>query len=172
MEYDMAEILTHTFVSAKAESPDPSLVSAHEWNDGHTFAGGSNGQVLSFDSTKGKSITWIDGVRTLTGANSTISGTSPQTYTLTTGTFNTGVALMLNLAVILGTANNQASSVELLINGNVFMNQSANHNTFYTYPSAFTLLTGTYTFAVRVTSAGTSFVFGVVNLQAIAIGRG
>lgn len=58
----MAETITHAFVSAKSDSPDSSLVSATEWNDGHIFSNGINGQVLVYDNTQPNNMRWVDGV--------------------------------------------------------------------------------------------------------------
>jgi hypothetical protein len=73
----MAEIITHSFVSGKSQSPDTTLVSKNEWNDGHVFGGGINGQVLVYDNTADNNIRWTDGsanyLQSATIANPTTS---------------------------------------------------------------------------------------------------
>lgn len=56
----MADIITHAFISAKTQSPDTTLVSKNEWNDGHTFIGGSNGERLVYDDTQPNNIRWVN----------------------------------------------------------------------------------------------------------------
>lgn len=53
--------LLHKFVSAKDESPDPTLVSVNEWNQEHVFSGGVNGQVLIYDDTMTDNVSWTSG---------------------------------------------------------------------------------------------------------------
>lgn len=71
----MAEIITHAFVSAKSDSPDTTLVSASEWNDGHVLSGGINGQILLFDNTEANNNRWTDGPSTY-GIPYVMGGTS------------------------------------------------------------------------------------------------
>jgi hypothetical protein len=96
----MAEIITHPFVSAKTNSPDPTLVSSNAWNDGHTFSGGINGQVLVYDDTMPNNMRWTDGASGLVPANVVIPNglTSPQNNYITLA-FNTNSNCVLNLAV-------------------------------------------------------------------------
>lgn len=72
----MAEIITHAFVSAKSDSPDTTLVSASEWNDGHIFSGGINGQVLVYDNTQPNNIRWTDGAKRY-GNTYIVTGSTP-----------------------------------------------------------------------------------------------
>lgn len=48
----MADTLHHRFVSAKAQSPDTTIVSKNEWNDTHQFDGGTNGEYIQYDDTQ------------------------------------------------------------------------------------------------------------------------
>lgn len=54
----MANVLKHVFVSAKADGADATLVQASHWNDGHTFVGGSDGNVLVRDSGEAYGVKW------------------------------------------------------------------------------------------------------------------
>lgn len=54
----MPAVLKHKFVSAKTQSPDPTIVSKNEWNDEHLFAGGTTGQFLQYDSTLSDHVKW------------------------------------------------------------------------------------------------------------------
>lgn len=54
----MPSVLKHKFVSAKTQSPDPTIVSKNEWNDEHLFAGGTTGQFLQYDSTLSDHVKW------------------------------------------------------------------------------------------------------------------
>jgi hypothetical protein len=74
----MAETITHAFISAKTQSPDTTLVSKNEWNDGHVFTGGTNGQVLLYDNTQPNNMRWTDG-QALHVNGTNYSGTSPST---------------------------------------------------------------------------------------------
>jgi hypothetical protein len=74
----MAEEITHVFISAKSDSPDTTLVSSSEWNDGHVFGGGINGQHLIYDNTQPNNVRWTNGI--VSGENTAnITGTSPVT---------------------------------------------------------------------------------------------
>jgi hypothetical protein len=72
----MAEIITHTFVSAKTQSPDTTLVSKNEWNDGHVFSGGINGQSLVYDDTQPNNMRWVNKTFTAFVAD-TVSSSTP-----------------------------------------------------------------------------------------------
>lgn len=74
----MADVITHTFHTTKPDSPDSSLVSASEWEDGHTVLGGANGQTLTFDNTQPKNVRWKDG-STIRATAMTYSGATPST---------------------------------------------------------------------------------------------
>lgn len=59
----MAEVeINHAFVSLKADSPDPSLVSASEWNARLNIGGGSNGQTVVRDASQPHGARWTQGV--------------------------------------------------------------------------------------------------------------
>jgi len=47
----MANILKHRFVSGKSDGPDPTQIQPSNWNDGHLFAGGNAGDLLTRDPT-------------------------------------------------------------------------------------------------------------------------
>ena len=47
----MANVLTHRFVSAKPAGTDTTKVRSTDWNEGHSFTGGSNGMVLTRNTT-------------------------------------------------------------------------------------------------------------------------
>jgi hypothetical protein len=47
----MALIVKHVFQSGKTNGPDATQIQPSNWNDGHTFAGGAAGQVLTRDPT-------------------------------------------------------------------------------------------------------------------------
>lgn len=58
----MAEVqVTHTFVSSKPDSPDPTLVSSNEWNAAHKAQGGSDGQVGMRSSGAASGEVWVHG---------------------------------------------------------------------------------------------------------------
>lgn len=91
----MAEILAHTFVNPHVDSGDATITASSEWNDGHTFAGGADGQILIRDSTQPKGARWTHGPRvsfatssgsggvvTAEGAQNVIVFTSPAVIVL------------------------------------------------------------------------------------------
>ena len=47
----MANLVKHRFVSAKTDGADASQVQPSNWNDGHVFAGGNAGDLLTRDPT-------------------------------------------------------------------------------------------------------------------------
>jgi len=47
----MANLVKHRFVSGKADGPDATQVQPSAWNDGHVFAGGNAGDLLTRDPT-------------------------------------------------------------------------------------------------------------------------
>lgn len=47
----MANIVKHRFASAKADGADATQIQPSHWNDGHNFAGGTAGDVLTRDPT-------------------------------------------------------------------------------------------------------------------------
>jgi hypothetical protein len=47
----MANVLKHRFASGKTDGPDATQVQPSNWNDGHLFSGGVNGDVLTRDTT-------------------------------------------------------------------------------------------------------------------------
>lgn len=99
----MAEIITHTFVSAKSDSPDTTLVSASEWNAGHLFGGGTNGAILMYDNTQPGNIRWTEGVRKQTSQHYIVTSTptpiinlAPMNFTTTYSAIGTLILLILN----------------------------------------------------------------------------
>jgi hypothetical protein len=77
----MAEILVHPFVSSQAESSNPNLVSKTEWNDGHKFDGGVNGQIITKDNTQTKGARWTDSAN-LYNSLVTVPNPSTSPYTI------------------------------------------------------------------------------------------
>jgi len=47
----MANLVKHRFVSGKTDGPDATQVQPSAWNDGHVFAGGNAGDLLTRDPT-------------------------------------------------------------------------------------------------------------------------
>jgi hypothetical protein len=121
----MAEILTHPFVSVKADSPDPSLVSANEWNDGHLFTGGAEGQKLIYDSTQPKHVRWTDGTvsyNNTTGSPGFVA--SPQSN-VSPVTVVTGSNCLLVVDVLVGISTNDGSGGHFyLVNNGVDVGSS------------------------------------------------
>lgn len=60
----MAETITHSFISAKADSADPTLVSSSEWNDNHKLVGTAEGQIVTYNTANAPSnVRYVDGTR-------------------------------------------------------------------------------------------------------------
>lgn len=113
----MADIVTHAFVTTKPDSPDPSLVSASEWNEGHVLQGGSNGQVLVFDNTQVKNARFIDG-----GAIASASATGPTGGTTVTGIAPITFTATSNEALFISLTAYAEASVAAVINYFVIIN--------------------------------------------------
>lgn len=155
----MAEILTHTFVSAKADSPDTSLVSASEWNDGHRFTGGVNGQVLIFDNTQPKGIRWTDGSRTY-GASYTLPS-SPLAGPITgvaSITFTTNTTNLVEVTFVIrpvSTTGNVTFTLQVVTDGAGGTAYGFASGTILSIPYLMTLAAGTHTMSITLTSAAT-----------------
>jgi hypothetical protein len=55
-------VVTHPFVSAKAESSDGTKVRASTWNAAHAFTGGSTGKLLARDTGQTNGAAWVEGL--------------------------------------------------------------------------------------------------------------
>lgn len=91
----MAEILTHTFVNPHADSADGTLTASSEWNDGHSFGGGADGQFIVKDSGQVKGARWTMGPLVNTATANGAGGVTTTTMCTITLTFTSSVALML-----------------------------------------------------------------------------
>jgi hypothetical protein len=170
----MADILTHTFVSAKADSPDSSLVSASEWNDGHLLTGGSNGQIIVFDNTQPKNARWTDGP-TLTSASATgptgaatATNLAPVTFTAN----SVGVALV-SFSVYVATSGATTVVVAVTLNGVDQYTQGivTPFNMALSYSSGFNYGAGSHTIAIRLAATAGTITQLNVNNNVLRMGR-
>lgn len=93
----MAEVqIAHAFVSAKADSPDPTLVSSSEWNDYLHFINGNDAQMLLRATTTNTGAVWAEGPAILRPSDA-FSGSQVTTPALcsTPLTFATSVFILL-----------------------------------------------------------------------------
>lgn len=93
----MSNVLAHVFVSAKADGADPTQVQPSNWNAGHSFSGGSNGNLIvrdTSDATYGaawaSTLTYLSSV--LTQTRSAIAATPTDGFVLANATAATGGA--------------------------------------------------------------------------------
>lgn len=154
----MAEIITHAFVSAKSQSPDTTLVSKNEWNDGHVLTGGINGQFIVYDNTQQNNIRWTDGP--VSSGNTALISTSTATplanlapVTITPASF---VVVVVSFAGLQYTSVGAATgALELQLNGatvSVLSLVSGNLNQSLTFTHS--LIPGSYTYSLRLTTTG------------------
>lgn len=155
----MAEIITHAFVSTKSDSPDTTLVSASEWNDGHVFSGGINGQVLVYDNTQPNNMRWTDGP-TFDASAQAIAVSTPTPVTnfapLTIVTNTPKIANIVFMIQNYSTVGNASGTVILNLNGSLLS------TTPMTSPDIGTrsvialanLIVGTNTLNLTLTTAG------------------
>lgn len=102
--------IAHTFVSAKADSPDPTLVSSSEWNDFLEAVNGNNSQMMLRNNTSPYGMTWVDGPSIVQGSGA-FTGSQVTTPPLcsTSPTFASGVYVLLLPSVLVTlTAGNGA----------------------------------------------------------------
>jgi hypothetical protein len=167
----MAEIITHAFVTTKPDSPDPSLVSATEWNDGHTFSGGSNGQTLAADNTQPKGIRWIDGTVQFTGSANILGG-SPQTVTLATFTANTPAIIILAYATYQVCTPSASAGLNLMLDGSSIANFVVPNGVDATRTLIIQCDAGNHTLTATYTAAGATFnAPSNITLSGMRIGR-
>ena len=149
--------IAHKFVTAKADSPDPTIVSASEWNAFLAFMNGNNGQVAIRNNTSPEGATWVDGPRILrpsdayggTAVNTPAMSSTPVTFS------SNGIALILPSILVVMTAGTGCIM-------SVFRNGSsigtgpilANGTWITPFATAVTEAPGTYTYDVRL--SGTS----------------
>ncbi len=118
----MSESITHVFVSSKSDSPDTTLVSASEWNDGHVFGGGINGQVLIYDNTQPNNMRWTDNVQLVLDVQSIANPTvSPYVQALELNIVtNSPVSIFVIVSYVsITTVGAVTYSATLYINGGV-----------------------------------------------------
>lgn len=155
----MAEIITHSFVSAKTQNPDTTLVSKNEWNDGHVFSGGINGQVLLYDNTQPNNMRWVN--KTLaffTGATVSISTATPLSGQASTSvTLETSAIALITMQVGAYTSvGNAAGTLTAVVDSlDVFTLGVASPLTQYSSVSnVLNLTAGTHNFSIRLNTVG------------------
>lgn len=168
----MAESVTHAFVSAKAQSPDTTLVSKNEWNDGHVFSGGINGQVLIYDSSQANNMKWVDGAKSYTGGNSTGAVASPlSTPTLVTITAGSNTIVQLNPDLACTTSGGASYTLDVKLNGATILTISGiASGAQFTYPYSFTVAAGTHTLSATLTASAGTFLSTAVNFRVFTAG--
>ena len=170
----MAEIITHKFISAKSQSPDTTLVSKNEWNDGHTLLGGSNGQLIVFDNTQGENLRWTDGPQLISGTYalpvnptaSPLTGVAAIAFTA-----NSPVKVMFYFAVRpVVTTGSVAFTINIILDGSPFgLVYSFASGSILSLPVITTLNAGAHTASLTFT-AGASFTVAFVDLIALVLG--
>lgn len=55
----MADVLKHTFTSAKPDGPDATVIRPSDWNAEHAFSGGGNGDLLVYDQAETDKAGWV-----------------------------------------------------------------------------------------------------------------
>lgn len=168
----MADILTHSFTSTKPDSLDPSVISATDWNDGHKFIGGTNGQLLVADSTQLKGVKWVDGVVTLNNAVS-VSGASPFTnnsiitFTCTSNVIVYVTYTFQNITLSPGVGYNPTVTLD---STGVYGIGFVGSNDVVSRVLSTTVNAGTHNLGAVLTLAGSTFSSGYIIIGGIYIG--
>jgi hypothetical protein len=106
----MANVLKHRFASAKADGGDATQVQPSNWNDGHLFTGGTEGDVLTRGDLADYGALWVAPLSplTFTGGGWPVLATTPTSFVVllnsasdqvlhgaqpASGTFKTGARL-------------------------------------------------------------------------------
>jgi hypothetical protein len=170
----MAEVLTHAFVSAKSQSPDTTLVSKNEWNDGHVFGGGVNGQHIVYDDTVDNNIRWTDGVA-VSNNSQTIGVTASPATGLASASFtaNTSSLLIVSTLVQSYVGSGAAAMVlTVLINAATLATYNiASGDTNVTLIASGLIAAGGYTVSATITTAGgVNITSATVSIQTIRVG--
>jgi|SRR5215510_6454532 len=170
----MADVLVnHAFVTAKADSPDPTLVSASEWNAAEVFSGGVLGQLVKRDTGSIQGATYIDGPNVHVGGG-TYSGASPSpalaAVVLTMATASL-VMIAVNANVVLSTGNTYTLVVRR--NGATFRTRSARATGefFCVAVDLAAEAVGTVTFDVVISVGAGTFTSAALELQVLTIGH-
>lgn len=169
----MSEPITHAFISAKTQSPDTTLVSKNEWNDGHLFLGGVNGQVLIYDNTQPNNMRWTDGPALSSNVASGGASASPLVglvpVTITTSGPGICLALFTAYAVLSGAGT---VSINLLIDGVLEYSQGfvSGGAVALTWFRGVSLAAGTYTFTLNYVASAGTFVSYTAELGVLRIG--
>jgi len=169
----MAEIITHSFVSAKTQSPDTTLVSKNEWNDGHVLSGGANGQILVYDNTQDNNMKWVDGANSYTGGASTGAVASPlNTATLVTIIAASNSIVQLNPDLACTTSGGAVYTLDIKLNGSTILTISnIASGVQFTYPYSFAITPGTYTLSATLTASAGTFTSTAINFRVFTIGK-
>ena len=154
----MAEIVTHAFISTQPQSANTALVSRDEWNDGHVFSGGVNGQVLVYDNTQDNNMRWTDG-RILDGTGYSIVSTTPtpiESAALITRTFNSPNVFVATVTILaLTTVGAAVTTVQYKLDGVALTTVSfVSGQVPLTFTAATQIVTGSHTFELALTTAG------------------
>src|SRR4030095_1069936 len=117
----MAEVsITHSFVSAKAEHPDATVVSTNEWNTPLLISGGSTGQTVVRDQTQPHGARWVQGPQIVSnsGAYSGGAQTSPGLASISVAVaVGTTAAIVLSANVSVQASSGQVTTITLYRDG-------------------------------------------------------
>jgi len=168
----MAEFITHPFVSAKSDSPDSTLVSANEWNDGHILSGGINGQILVYDSTQPNNMKWIDGGKSLSNTYTAGAVGSPFTTPIfATLNSSSNIIAQINPDLYCFTSGGTIYSFALSVNGApIFFIGSILSATRSIFPLSTSFTPGAYNFTATVTASGGTFISIEIVLRILSLG--
>jgi hypothetical protein len=167
----MAETITHAFVSAKTQSPDTTLVSKNEWNDGHVFSGGSQGQILVYDNTQPNNMRWVDGAVNSGVSGGPVSGASPLTLIEGNITVTSLVAVYYSISAIVATSGSIGSTIAFRVDGVAVSNFNIAHATQTFFSLISSLPAGTHEISTVHTVGSGTFTSVTVAVQALTVGR-
>jgi hypothetical protein len=158
--------IAHPFISAKADSADPTLVSSSEWNAFLGAVNGNNGQMIIRNNTSAQGMTWADGPSIVRPSDS-FSGSQVTTPALcsTPLTFASGVYVLLLPSVAVTLTAGNAAILSIRRNAAVIATGAIRcDSTYFTpFPAYAVEVAGTYTYDILISGTSGS----VTNVGAI-----
>jgi len=170
----MAEgFITHAFISAKADSPDTSLVSSSEWNDNHVIGGGVNSQILTRDTSTVHGASWINAPLIQTASGTYSGGNLSAALAPITVVTNSNAILLIIVSGSATLATGTTATLSLYRDGT--------QTRIYTFTSdgqvrpviaeLFSEAAGSHTWSIILSTSGANYTASNVTLQIMTIGR-
>ena len=170
----MAEVeITNTFVSAKADSADGTLVSSSEWNDKLKIGGGSSGQMFVRDTAQAHGGRWAN-QPTVYANQGSYSGSSPSpalAANVVVFSANAVILLLTGISVITSGAADVTATIrrDTVTLGTVVVEGSTGKFKVVHFDTN-NEVAGTHTYDVVLTASAGTFTSSLVSLTALVVG--